>query len=107
MPLTDTKIRKVKPIDKPQRLFDGGGLYTEVSPKGGKWWRLKYRYGNKEKRFSLGVYPDVSLKDARQRRDEARRPNSAKESKMVKRGMTGSAINKAISCMINNKNIFY
>ena len=107
MPLTDTKIRKAKPIDKPQRLFDGGGLYVEVSPKGGKWWRLKYRYGNKEKRLSLGVYPDVSLKDARQRRDEARRPNSAKESKMVKRGMTGSAINKAISCMINNKNIFY
>ena len=73
MPLTDTKIRKAKPIDKPQRLFDGGGLYVEVSPKGGKWWRLKYRYGNKEKRLSLGVYPDVSLKDARQRRDEARK----------------------------------
>ena len=73
MPLTDTKIRKAKPIDKPQRLFDGGGLYVEVSPKGGKWWRLKYRYGNKEKRLSLGGYPDVSLKDARHRRDEARK----------------------------------
>jgi len=54
-------------------MFDGGGLYLEISPKGGKWWRLKYRFGGKEKRLSLGVYPDVSLKDARVRRDEARK----------------------------------
>ena len=73
MPLTDTKIRTAKPADKPQRLFDGGGLYLEVSPKGGKWWRLKYRFGGKEKRLSLGVYPDVTLKDARQRREAARK----------------------------------
>ena len=64
MPLTDTKIRTAKPADKPKRLFDGGGLYLEVSPKGGKWWRLKYRFGGKEKRLSLGVYPEVTLKDA-------------------------------------------
>lgn len=73
MPLTDTQIRMAKPIEKTQRLFDGGGLYLEISPKGGKWWRLKYRFGGKEKRLSLGVYPDVSLKDARERRDEARK----------------------------------
>ena len=73
MPLTDAQIRKVKPTDRPQRLFDGRGLYIEVSTNGGKWWRLKYRYGGKEKRLSLGVYPDVSLKDARHRRDEARK----------------------------------
>ena len=73
MPLTDTKIRTTRPADKPQRLFDGGGLYLEVSPNGGKWWRLKYRYGGKEKRLSLGVYPDVTLKDARVRRDETRK----------------------------------
>jgi len=73
MPLTDTQIRKAKPSQKTQRLFDGGGLYLEISPKGGKWWRLKYRFGGKEKRFSLGVYPDISLKDARERRDEARK----------------------------------
>jgi len=54
-------------------LFDGSGLYLEVTPRGGKWWRLKYRFGGKEKRISLGVYPDVSLKDARERRDEARK----------------------------------
>lgn len=73
MPLTDTAIRATKPTEKTQKLFDGGGLYLEVAPTGGKWWRLKYRFGGKEKRISLGVYPDVGLKDARTRRDDARR----------------------------------
>jgi len=73
MPLSDTQIRKAKPAEKTQRLFDGSGLYLEISPKGGKWWRLKYRFGGKEKRLSLGVYPDVSLKDARERRDDSRK----------------------------------
>ncbi len=73
MPLTNTTIRNAKPSDKAKRLFDGGGLYLEVAPSGGKWWRLKYRFGGKEKRLSLGVYPDVTLKDARIRRDEARK----------------------------------
>jgi len=73
MPLTDTAIRNAKPGDKAIRLFDGGGLYLEVSPTGGKWWRLKYRFDRKEKRLSLGVYPDVSLKDARERRGDARK----------------------------------
>lgn len=65
MPLTDTAIRQVKPTTKTQRHFDGGGLYLEVSPAGGKWWRLKYRFGGKEKRLSLGTYPEVSLAAAR------------------------------------------
>ena len=73
MSLSDTAIRKVKPTEKSQRLFDGGGLYLEVSPAGGKWWRLKYRYGGKEKRLSLGTYPDTGLADARSKRDTARR----------------------------------
>jgi len=72
-PLTDAAIRNVKPVSKPQRLFDGGGLYLEVAPSGGKWWRLKYRFGGKEKRISFGVYPEVSLKDAREKRDAARK----------------------------------
>jgi integrase len=72
MPLTDTVIRNAKPTGKPRRLFDGGGLYLELSPAGGKWWRLKYRFGGKEKRLSLGTYPETSLKRARERRDEAR-----------------------------------
>jgi hypothetical protein len=62
--LTNTAIRKIKPGQKSLKLFDGGGLYLEVAPAGGKWWRLKYRFNGKEKRLSLGVYPDVSLKVA-------------------------------------------
>lgn len=71
--LTDAAIRKAKPIDKPQRLFDGGGLYLEISPAGGKLWRLKYRFGGKDKRLALGAYPDIGLADARERRDDARK----------------------------------
>jgi len=73
MPLTDIAIRNAKPGSKPIKLFDERGLYLELSPTGGKWWRLKYRFDGKEKRLSLGVYPDVSLKDARDRRDAARK----------------------------------
>ncbi len=73
MPLTDTAIRNAKPAAKPIILSDERGLYLEVAPSGGKWWRLKYRFDGKDKRISLGVYPDVSLKDARLRRDEARK----------------------------------
>lgn len=73
MPLTDTQIRAFKPEDKPRRYADEKGLYLEVAPSGGKWWRFKYRFGGKEKRLSLGIYPDVTLKQARDRRDEARK----------------------------------
>jgi integrase len=77
MPLTDTALRSAKPQARAFKLFDGGGLYLEVSPAGGKWWRWKYRYGGKEKRLSLGVYPDVSLKSARAKRDTARQQLAA------------------------------
>ena len=73
MPLTETAIRKAKPAAKTRKLFDGQGLYLEISPNGGKWWRLKYRFNDKEKRLSLGVYPEVGLKDARDRRGAARK----------------------------------
>lgn len=73
MPLTDAKIRSAKPADKTQRFFDGGGLYLEISPSGGKLWRFKYRFAGKEKRLSLGSYPDVSLARARERSAEARK----------------------------------
>lgn len=72
MPLSDTKISKAKPSDKPQRLFDGGGLYLEVAPTGGKLWRWKYRYGGKEKRLALGIYPDVTLAEARKKHAQGR-----------------------------------
>jgi hypothetical protein len=93
IPLTATAVKNAKPQSKPKRLFDGGGLYLEVAPSGGKWWRFKYRFAGKEKRISLGVYPDVSLKDARDRRDEARRllandidPSKHRQSHKVHRG---------------------
>lgn len=73
MPLVDTALRSAKPSQKAYKLFDERGLYVEVAPSGGKWWRLKYRFGGKEKRLSLGVYPDVGLKEARERRDTARK----------------------------------
>lgn len=72
MPLTDTAIKNARPQSKQVKLFDGDGLFLLVTPAGGKWWRFKYRFGGKEKLISLGVYPDVGLKDARQRREEAR-----------------------------------
>jgi hypothetical protein len=70
--LTDASVKNAKPKGKPYRLFDGGGLYLEVAPGGGKWWRLKYRFEGKEKRAALGVYPSVGLKEARLRRDAAK-----------------------------------
>lgn len=73
MPLTNVAISKAKPTGKTQRLFDGGGMYLEISPAGGKWWRLKYRHGGKEKRLSLGTFPDTGLAEAREKRDAARK----------------------------------
>lgn len=73
MALSDKSIKAAKHGHKVTRLFDGGGLYLELAPAGGKWWRLKYRISGKEKRLSLGVYPQIPLKQARERRDEAKR----------------------------------
>ncbi|MEL7641677.1 MAG: integrase arm-type DNA-binding domain-containing protein [Solidesulfovibrio sp.] len=86
MPLTDAAVRNAKAMDKTLRLKDERGLYLEVSPKGGKWWRLRYWLASKENRLSLGVYPDVSLKEARERRDEAR--------KLIAKGIDPSAARK-------------
>ncbi|MYM24683.1 integrase arm-type DNA-binding domain-containing protein [Duganella sp. FT135W] len=73
MPLTDVKIKNAKAADRPYKLYDERGLFLIVTPNGGKWWRFKYRFADKEKLLSLGVYADIGLKDARERRDEARR----------------------------------
>jgi integrase len=81
MPLTDIAIRNAKPgttpdgrqTDKPYKMGDSGGLYLEVQPSGAKWWRFKYYFLGKEKRLSLGVYPGVTLKQAREKRDDARK----------------------------------
>ena len=95
MPLTDTAIKKAKASEKPFRMFDERGLYLEVSPAGGKWWRFKYRHSDKEKRLSLGVYPDVSLKDARDRRDDSRR--------LIADGIDPSANRKATKAAANDR----
>jgi len=73
MSLSATAIRNAKPAATVQRLWDAQGLYMEVSPAGGRWWRLKYRFEGKEKRLSLGTFPDTSLADARANRDTARK----------------------------------
>lgn len=72
MALTDTAIKAAKHGAKPIKLFDERGLFLLLQPSGGKLWRLKYRVLGKEKKLSLGIYPDVSLKEARKRRNEAR-----------------------------------
>jgi len=71
--LSNAAISGVKPREKPFKLTDGGGLYLLVTPAGKRWWRLKFRVYGREKLLSLGIFPDVSLKEARDRRDDARR----------------------------------
>lgn len=73
MPLSDIAIRKAKPASKPLKMTDGGGLYLILNPSGSRWWRLDYRFEGKRKTLSMGVYPDIGLKDARERRDVARK----------------------------------
>jgi hypothetical protein len=62
MPLTDVVIRSARPTTRALKLYNSGGLYLEVSPSGGKWWRLKYRFHGNENRISLGVYPETTLR---------------------------------------------
>jgi integrase len=87
MALTDVKARNAKPAEKQVKLFDGDGLFLLVAPAGGKWWRFKYRFGGKEKLLALGTYPEVSLADARQRREDAR--------KLLAKGVDPGEVKKA------------
>lgn len=73
MALNARQVETCKPKDKEYKLSDERGLYLLVKPNGSRYWRMKYRFGGKEKKLALGVYPDVSLADARSRRDEARK----------------------------------
>ena len=87
MPLTDAKVRNARSLEKPYKLYDERGLFLLVAPEGGRLWRFRYRFDNKEKLLALGGYPDVTLKDARERRDEAR--------KQVAAGIDPGAVRKA------------
>jgi len=73
IPLSDMKVQKAKSKGKNVTLFDGGGLFLMVTPTGGKLWRFKYRYNGKQKLLAFGSYPEITLLDARRRRDDARR----------------------------------
>ncbi|MDR2560464.1 MAG: Arm DNA-binding domain-containing protein [Holophagales bacterium] len=95
MGLTDLGIKRAKPAEKPYRLFDGGGLYIEIQPTGGRLWRYKYHFNGREKRLAIGKYPEVSLQEARRRHFEAREklangidPSAAKKAaKAAKRAL--------------------
>ena len=90
MKLSDIQVKNAKTEEKTYRIFDGQGLYLEVHKNGSKYWRLKYRLNGKEKRLALGVYPEVSLKEARDKKYEARKlisenvdPSKLKKQKKV------------------------
>lgn len=70
MPLSDTAIKAAKPRRKPYKIYDSAGLFLMVTPTGNKWWRMKHRFGGKEKLLAIGVYPHITLKDVRIRRDQ-------------------------------------
>jgi integrase len=77
--LSDAKARNAKPRTKPYKISDGEGLFLVVTPSGGKYWRMRYFFAGKEKVLALGVYPDVTLTDARERRAQARKEAVARE----------------------------
>lgn len=95
VPLSDVQISKAKPKDKQYTLFDGGGLHLLVTPTGGKLWRFKYRFQSKGHLISFGSYPAVSLADARQRREEAK--------KLIASGVNPSEIKKAQKVSVASK----
>jgi integrase len=104
MALTDTAIRNVKTGERPRKLFDSRGLYLLIMPGGSRWWRLKYRFASKEKLISLGTYPDIGLKLARKRRDEARKllaegldPGAERKSKKSKLAAEASSSFEAVA----------
>lgn len=72
MALTELKVRNTKPSDKPVKMTDGNGMHLLITTNGSKYWRFQYRFAGKQKILALGVYPEVSLSEARRRRDEAR-----------------------------------
>ena len=98
--LSDAKARNAKPKTKPYKISDGDGLFLVVTPSGSKYWRMKYFFAGKEKLLALGVYPDVTLSDARERRTQAR--------KVLAAGNDPGEVKKAAKrlTIINNSNTF-
>lgn len=97
MALSDSKIRQLKPAEKHCKVSDEKGMFLLVKTTGAKLWQMKYRFEGKENIFSIGSYPEVSLKEARERRDSARtqlangtNPNTAKRSAKASQSLTNS-----------------
>ncbi|EGC8686296.1 tyrosine-type recombinase/integrase [Salmonella enterica] len=97
MKLTARQISTAKPTEKPYKLSDGGGLYLLVNPNGSRYWRMKYRYAGKEKLLSIGVYPDVTLAEARDKRTQAKRilaagddPSEVKQAEREAKNLTAN-----------------
>ena len=92
--LTELQIRKAKCSDRKKKLSDGGSMYLELHPNGGKYWRMNYQFRKKEKTLALGVWPEVSLIEARKKRDEAKillkigkDPSNEKKKKKINEGL--------------------
>ncbi|MGQ9450681.1 tyrosine-type recombinase/integrase [Leclercia sp. TB492] len=105
MKLNARQVDTAKPKDKPYKLSDGGGLYLLVNPNGKRYWRLKYRVAGKEKLLAFGVYPDVTLAEARSKREEAKRgiaggidPNVAKREEKLAREASVRNTFQEIAC---------
>lgn len=100
MALTALEVSKSKAADKPQRLADGGNMYLLIQPNGAKYWRMDYRLAGKRKTLAIGVYPDVSLADARERREQAR--------KLIANGVDPIEVKhaQAVSIVANTENSF-
>ncbi len=97
--LSETRLKGAKPKERPYKLFDERGLYVIIRPSGARWWRFKYAMAGREKLISLGTYPDVSLKRAREKRDEARRsvadgidPSGKRQSEKIAQADTFEAV---------------
>ncbi|BBT72356.1 tyrosine-type recombinase/integrase [Enterobacter roggenkampii] len=113
MKLNARQVDTAKPKDKPYKLADGGGLYLLVNPNGARYWRLKYRVAGKEKLLALGVYPDVTLADARAKRDEAKRgiaggidPSEAKREEKIARELNVRNTFQEIACEWHSSKLY-
>lgn len=105
MKLSDPEVKKAKPEAKPRKLSDGRGLYVMIHPNGGKYWQLAYRFAGKQKTFTIGVYPDVSLALARERREQARKqlangedPSALKQTQKRQGKIAAANTFEAVAC---------
>lgn len=103
MMLNAKKVDNAKGKEKTYKLSDGGGLYLQVEPNGSRYWRLKYRFGGKEKRLSFGVYPTVTLAEARQKRDDAKKILAAGDDPGEVKKPKNGPLSPLVWCLIHSK----